>query len=207
MRTLHESPRSRRAGLTLLETLLGLTLLALVAQKAYTAFKVASEVTTTEMSNALVEDQARKVLRQICYAVMSSHRDSLDPARSAPFDTDDLRYQIHLGVQDGEIVWSPPELISLEEASGQVVWTDDPDAALSRRVVWSNLVAPFLEGELPNGIDDNGNGLIDERGLSFTVDRNAVTIRLTLEREMDDGRTITKTVQTTVTCRNLVGGM
>ena len=73
----------------------------------------------------------------------------------------------------------------------------------ARYLVAQRTGAPFLAGELPNGMDDNGNGLIDEKGLSFVVDRDSVTIRLTLERVSNDGSVISKTVQSTVTCRNL----
>ena len=82
-------------------------------------------------------------------------------------------------------------------------WSRNPETNEEVRVVWTSLVSPYLEGEIPNGMDDNGNGLIDEKGLSFVVDRNAVTIRLTLD-QLVDGRMVTKTVQTTVTCRNQV---
>ncbi len=70
------------------------------------------------------------------------------------------------------------------------------------RVVWNGItlceVAPFLEGEIPNGMDDNGNGLIDERGLSFTFDRHSVRIRLTTQARVD-GELRVQTVETTVT--------
>ena len=58
---------------------------------------------------------------------------------------------------------------------------------------------------MPNGVDDNGNGLIDEQGLAFTIFRNTVTIRLSLLRLSADGQPIEKTVETTVTCRNNSG--
>jgi hypothetical protein len=67
--------------------------------------------------------------------------------------------------------------------------------------VWSTAVAALLEGELANGLDDNGNGLIDEPGLAFTVDGNDVTVLLTLEREVRGGRSIARTFTSTVRCR------
>ena len=51
--------------------------------------------------------------------------------------------------------------------------------------------------------DRNENGVIDERGLSFQVDGDSVTIRMTLEQADTEGELVTSTVQTTVTCRNL----
>jgi hypothetical protein len=65
-----------------------------------------------------------------------------------------------------------------------------------------NWVRELLEGELPNGLDDNGNGLIDESGLSFEIDGDTITIRLTLERFDAEGTLITRTVETAVTLKN-----
>ena len=68
--------------------------------------------------------------------------------------------------------------------------------------MWCKVVRPFLEGEQMNGVDDNGNGLIDEKGLVFTLDGSRVTVRLTLERKSETGELITRTVETMITCRN-----
>jgi hypothetical protein len=82
----------------------------------------------------------------------------------------------------------------------QVTWFENPGAPQERRVVWSNLVRDLLEGEEVNGIDDNANGLIDEDGLSFTVDGSRITVRLSLGTT---GRgEETKSVETTISCRN-----
>jgi hypothetical protein len=59
-----------------------------------------------------------------------------------------------------------------------------------------------MEGELANGIDDNGNGVIDEKGLCFVVEGNRVTIRLTIDKPGPDGKHYRRTLETTVTCRN-----
>ena len=101
-----------------------------------------------------------------------------------------------------EVVWSDPERISLDEPGRRVVCEEDLDTELERSTTWTNVARPFLEGELPNGVDDNGNGLVDERGLTFTLDGNSVRIRLTMERDGPGDETILKTVETVVTIRN-----
>ena len=195
-----------RGGFSLLEILLAIALLGILVQKAVMIVDGAMTVSSTGTLDTALDDQARLVLRRIAFAVMGSQRDSLDPAAEQPFDSSEIRYQVHLGIQDGEVVWSDPEKIAVSELDdSQLFWTRNPDAPEERRIVWTNAVAPFLEGELPNGMDDNGNGLIDEQGLSFVVERNAVTIRLTLERQGPDGQSFIKTVETTVTCRNREG--
>jgi hypothetical protein len=71
-------------------------------------------------------------------------------------------------------------------------------------VVWARDVSDLLEGEIENDADDNGNGLVDERGLSFEIDDtgNVLTIRLTCERLDEGRRPLRKTVETAVRLRN-----
>lgn len=195
--------RHRRGGFTLLELLMALALFAIMTVKIHYAMVAANQASTRSTRRIVVEDQARRVLQQIAVAVMGANRGTLIPDTVAPLSMSSMRFQVNLGIENGEVVWSDPEQVALDDATEQVFWSSNPDAANARRVVWSNLVTPFLEGELPNGMDDNGNGLIDEKGLSFEVDRNAVRIRLTLERITDDGESVMETVETTVTCRNL----
>ncbi len=192
-----------RAGLTVLELMLALALLGIIVVKASQAISSAVETVEQASDEVVLEDQARRVLRQIGFAVMAANRESLMPDRESPLSAENIRYQVNLGIQDGEVIWSDPEQVALDLSELNVYWSRNPETETERRVVWTSLVSPYLEGELPNGLDDNGNGLIDEQGLSFVVDRNSVTIRLTLDRIMESGEAITKTVQTTVTCRNL----
>lgn len=203
MKNPRQPPRGARSGFTALEMTLAIALLAIVAVKAFGALQRVNSATGASTSQVVVEDQARRVLQQIGYAVMGANRETLVPDAAAPLSMEDLTFQVNLGIQDGEVVWGDPEQISLDELGGAIFWSDSPGEAQQRRIVWTKLVAPFLEGELPNGMDDNGNGLIDEKGLSFVVDRNAVTIRLTLTDTGKDGQSVTRTVQTTVTCRNI----
>jgi hypothetical protein len=116
--------------------------------------------------------------------------------------TNSIRYSFSLGLEDGEVVWSAPEEIRLGDAGGTVEWRENPGAAEERRVVWTTLVSPLLEGEEVNGVDDNGNGLIDEDGLSFVLEGQRIVIRLTLRRPEVDGRTVQQTVEQVVHCRN-----
>ena len=51
-------------------------------------------------------------------------------------------------------------------------------------------------------MDDNGNGLVDERGLSISVIGDVWTIRLTLVGKDARGRMIYYTAESSVTPRN-----
>ncbi len=192
------------AGLTLLEMLLALTLLAIIIYKGISIMTSAQRANNADTAEVLLEERAQIVLQRIAAAIMGSNRDSLNPAAEAPLASEEMKYQVHLGIEGGEVVWSDPEKIGLDNIEeSDLFWMRNPETPDAHRVVWTKLVSPFLEGEIPNGMDDNNNGLIDEKGLSFVVDRNAVTIRLTLERQREEGDPIVSTVQTTVTCRNI----
>ncbi len=63
-------------------------------------------------------------------------------------------------------------------------------------------VREHLEGEIDNGADDNGNGLIDEGGLSFSLAGKTLTIRLTIQGIHPKGQLISRTLETSLTLRN-----
>ena len=65
-----------------------------------------------------------------------------------------------------------------------------------------NNVAALLEGELANGVDDNGNGLIDEAGFCVSREGENLTVRLSLLRLGPAEEVITRTQTTELALRN-----
>ncbi|MEM7310751.1 MAG: type II secretion system protein [Planctomycetota bacterium] len=189
-------------GFTLVELLIVLALLGIILVKATMVMTATTDVVQRESSAMMIEDHARVVLDRIALAIMACDRDSLAPILT-PSHSTEVSYTFSLGVEDGAVVWADPENIALDgAAANQVVWKQSPDLPEERKVVWSNLVRPFLEGEVVNGVDDNGNGLVDEEGLTFYVEKNRVTIRLSIEVPGEEGQPAIQTVETTVTVRN-----
>jgi len=200
MRRRARAPRARR-GLSLVEVLLALALLGIVLTKVGMVVSEASNAHRRESASMALEDQASALLDRISYAIVGARADNLNPGVAPPFSTDSLTYQVSLGVEDGEIVLSDPEIIGLGEDS-ELYWGQNVGEATERIVVWSRTVSELLEDELFNGVDDNGNGIQDELGLSFVVEQSRVTIRLTLERTDRNGHVTQVTQETMVTCRN-----
>ena len=191
-----------RAGFTLIEAAIAITLLALVMVKVGMLVKIRSESADREDVELVTDDQAHRVLDQIAYAVMGASRERLFPDPESPTHSSELRFELMLGLQDGEVVWGDSQWIGLDASGTQVSWRERPDEPDERRVVWCSVVRPFLEGEIVNGVDDNDNGLIDETGLVFTLEGDCVTIRLTLERTSASGQVVTRNVEAKATCRN-----
>ena len=195
-------PRAR-AGFTLVEAIIALSLIGLVVTKLTLVMGDAQEAHTQQTTAMALEDQAMELIDKIAYAIVGSSADSLDPENPVvPFFSPRLRYMISLGVEDGKAVWSEPEEIGLSEGEGELYWAQNMGEENERRVVWANTVSQLLEDELANGLDDNGNELSDEFGLAFVLEGKCVTIRLTLERVNEAGERIQVTRATSVTCRN-----
>jgi len=191
-----------RAGFTLLETIIAMALVGLVLTKLMLVIDEARRAHEDESVTMMLDDQATELVDRIAFAIVGSAREKLTPTQFAPLTSERIRYQLSLGVEDGAVVWSDPEVIGLEQESGEIYWNQNEGEANERRVVWANTVSQMLEDELLNGIDDNGNSLADELGLSFVLDGDSVTIRLSLEREREEGKKVQVTKETTVTCRN-----
>jgi len=190
---------SSRAGWTLVELLLTAGLAGLAMTKAAFVLREAFGAAGRSTAAMHSEDQARALMERISMAVMGSDRDSLFPGAESVHSSQ-IRYSMSLGLEDGELVWSAPEQISLDGSAVQ--WRENPGAADERRVTWTTLVSPLLAGETVNGVDDNGNGLVDEDGLSFVLEGDSVRIRLTIRRPEVDGRTVEQTVESVVCIRN-----
>jgi len=191
-----------RSGMSMIEVSVALVLLAVVLGKIVLALRMSGEHQQQVAAEEVVEDHAQRVLERIAYALMGADRDSLlpVPAEGLPFSTVD--YQISLGLVGGEVVWEDPERIAQPGETLTVEWRQNPEQVEERRLVWTNLVRGYLEGELRNGVDDNGNGLVDEKGLAFVIQGNTIWIQLTLERTDRHGKPFLRTVERRVTLRN-----
>lgn len=195
--------RRRQSGFTLIELTIALVLLTILFVKLTMVVNEASKTHRKESLAMALEDQAILVLDRISFAVIGSDADTLIPEPEAPFFTPEIEYQVSLGVENGEVVWSDPETIGLDANDPALLfWGRNKDELDERVVVWCRTVADFMEEEILNGADDNLNGITDETGLSFVVNGDSVTIRLTLERLNKEGNPVQVAKQTTVTCRN-----
>jgi prepilin-type N-terminal cleavage/methylation domain-containing protein len=195
-------PRESRRGYSLVELLAAIALVAIVGVKVFLLMSMRARTEVKQSTELVVEDQARRVMEQIVYSVMGAARERLTPYPESPLFSSQLRYQVALGVENGEVVWDDPQLLGLGAADNELVWRKRPFDPEELRVVWCRNVGPFLEGEIPNGVDDNGNGLTDEKGVTFTVDGNLVTVRLTLQRVDEHEQPFTRTMEMVIACRN-----
>ena len=186
----------------MIEVCISMVILALILMNVHMVMRASTNAYKAGVVISSLESQADQTMHRIAMAVMSSSSQEITPSTEAPLFTPRIDYTINLGMEDGELIWSDPERIELQQATGQIVWSQNPEDPEVRSVVWSNWASGFLEGEIPNGEDDNNNEITDEEGLSFTKEGDMVTILLTLERTDGEGVHYLKTLERHATCRN-----
>jgi len=193
--------RTDSRGFTLIELCIALGLLTLMFIKLTLMMNDATTAHRRESVSMALEDRAALVLDRIAYAVIGSDPDTLFPNSEAPFFADRIEFKLSLGVEDGKVVWSDPEVIGLQDDPSLLYWARNEGEVGEQIVIWCRTVAEYFATELGNGEDDNDNGVTDETGLNFVLDGESVTIRLTIERTTPEGP-VRHTQETVVTCRN-----
>jgi len=183
--------------------------------------QIRSQATSKEtMGKTMSEMRARRALDRVVAELTGVSHSLLFPDPTSNLGTSTLTYQHPTGVDAvGNVTFDVPSRLELQLAPNEIdnglyddsdVLVDERRLVLTRHsntvnaqsVVLCSGIPRYLEGEVPNGLDDNGNGLLDEPG--FTVSRvgDLLTIRLTVQVPLGGGRVDTTTVQTSITLRN-----
>lgn len=207
-----------RAGFTLLELMISVGLLALVLT---TAMRVGDAVMRGSSTATAAAEADAGVGRAIeCLA------DHLKDSGTGWFDAtaplvplDDVTYKRVIGYA-ALAATTVDERILLERSPGdpddgvdndgngvvddcRVVWVRFPGTADELRTVVCNRVPESLAGEVEgNLVDDNGNGLVDERGLALDFVDAGVRIRLTVVERDRERRSVVRTAERVVWFRN-----
>lgn len=213
-------PRWRRAaGLTLIEVTIAISLLATIVMAVALSTQSASDTYQTEGLRATVDTRAHHVLDLVARELAEAERGTLTPDPLPALAGSTLTYRKSTGFAAGGATFGPWMRFALELEPGEVVdgldnngngladermvaWTRNVGAFDEQRVVIAHRIPALLEGEVANGADDNGNGLDDEPGLVFSIDRDVLTVQLSVTQRDSQGRTFTKTVRTSTRVRN-----
>lgn len=212
--------RGNRAGFTIIELLVSLSLVSVMAGLAMliqatgnSALKSSTQQTEAEGKARRGLDRAARELQRAVVMNLFTNFTALAP------DSPSLTYLSAAGLVDGVLVPGTVTTIAWESdpRDPNNGLDDDGDGLVDEGVValWKNVgeadevrvvicsdVTEFFAGEFPNGADDNGNGLTDESGLHFTQDGDLITMRLSVEDVSTDGTRVTRTAETSIRLRN-----
>jgi len=199
-----------RRGSTLIEMVFAASILAVIIGVPLRVGKSTNQAFGTGMAVAELDTRARNALNRIGERLASSSLDMITDTE-APFSSTRLEFG-GLDFVGGAVVPGPMEVIEFRYDPGELDdgLDNDGDGLIDEgRVVWvvngvvvllTDSVRETAEGEIAGNVaDDNGNGLIDERGLAFSIDGERVTVHLTLERFDSQGHLVTNSVSRTIT--------
>jgi prepilin-type N-terminal cleavage/methylation domain-containing protein len=206
---------SRRQGFTLLEALIGVVIMAVVLGAGIVALDSGQRSFQQTVSKGIVNTDANRALNRIVKALTGARRTTL----LITAEREAVSFQSAEAWDAGMAVWTDDVELRLEYEAGeldngldddddglvdecQVVLTRNVGQPDEQVVILVKGVREFLEGEEPDGDDDNGNLLEDERGLCFERQGDALVIRLTLERVHPEAGTNIRTLETVVALRN-----
>lgn len=215
------SPASTsRSGVTVIEVMItvvvGLTVMGAVTMTTST--------NTRALQNggviSALQARSTRVLERIVRELALADLDSLAGFPVSPAFTNGITYDVPIDVSTatGDVTWQTNRVEWRQDPAdpddgldndgdglideGRVVLITDFGGANQRDTILSKGVAEYAEGEVANGNDDNGNVLIDERGLCFEFDGTNMTIRLTLEKSGNQALLNQHSVTTMVRLRN-----
>lgn len=217
----HRAPRGRR-GHSIVEVAIAATVLMSVFGAVGVVTQRGARVSEEGISSTTVENAARRAVDRVASELTNCQAASLPLPPASQRGASLVEFQRAEGYSGGNVLLSNERRLLRVASAGDpddgvdndsdglvdegdlvlIPDTSDPD---SPNVVIATGVAEMTAGEIAgNGIDDNGNGLVDEPGLCFAWDNDALVVRIlvTLQRVGTQGQVYTRTSETTVGIRN-----
>ena len=210
---------SRKAGFTLIELMVSVTVLALIMYSFGLIIKNGEEAYRSAQSSVSLETRARQAMSRVVSELAGAGLEMVWPDPSTDYGTPTLSFQKAEDVVDGAITWGPMTRLAFVYAEGEldddtdnngnglvdegaIELTRDVGGPDEKSVIICRDVAEFLPGEIFNGADDNGNDIKDENGFNAHLTGRVLTIRISLVALDANGRLHDRTTTTSVRLRN-----
>ena len=198
-------------GMTLVELAIATTILATVVVALAAGMSTAFGVFRGTVTFVDLERRANAALDKIASELADVPESALITDLEAVDFTSSISYQRQTGWADGAPVFGPVTTIAwapdpMDPTDGK---DNDGDGVIDEGVITRKAgsespitiatnVALLFEGETDDNKDENGNGLADETGLSFSLEGGAVAIRITMTRRGPDGEVSTASAESSI---------
>jgi hypothetical protein len=151
------SPRAtRRAGFTLVEAIVAGSLMVLLLSSAVLAARGGMGAFRATQDTSGAETRVRRALDRVVFELLSAGASELLPNPAGDFGTDSLQFRKPIGLAGTAPVWGPILSLAFE----------------------------YAPGELDDGLDNDGNGLVDDGQLVLTRDVGGDEHRVVLCRNV-----------------------
>lgn len=207
-----------RRGFTLLELAISVAILGVVVGGLVMAVRGSNMAFQYENSRGSLAQNSHRAVSRMATHLASAGSSTFAPVPVGPLGSQTLDFRRCTGSAGGVPIFGPLERFTMqldatEAADGidndgdglvdenDLVWIENPGAADQRSSIWASGLSPFLAGETDNDVDDNGNGLVDEAGLSFVLEGELLTLRMTMSANIQ-GQLTQRTVETSIRIQN-----
>lgn len=211
--------RSAAGGYTLVELAIAAALLT-VALGSLALMGTSSAGALSEgASQADLDAHLRRTVARIGEELLPSGLAVVLPAAFPPRGCSDLAYRKSGGPVNGRNTWAETRRFAFAYERGEiddgldnnqnglvdegvVEWTIGAGLPGEQTVTLCHGVRELDWREEDNDLDDDGDGLVDERGFAFQRSGSVLRVSLTLERFDAQRRSIVRSLETTVQPRN-----
>lgn len=194
--------RTRSSGLTLVEMSISLVILGVVLGSLYSVLQTANGAFSENALQMNLESRGARAIARAISALRVADQASVNAIPTPPLSAVGVTFQANEGYGSTEVGWSTPQRVEFDAAAGRLMLTRDPGLPSESEIPWGSGVPALLEGELANGLDDNGNGLIDEPGFCVVREGDVLVVRLTMQDQREDASVVTRTWTRRLYCRN-----
>lgn len=139
--------KARQAGFTQLELVAVIVIMSVILTIAYRVVMTTDSVTRSTVALSEQDQSLNRAMERLCRELTQARIETLDPSPDQPLGASTLAYERAEIDLDGKIIWSTKRRIEF------VASPTDPE----------------------DGIDNNGNGLVDECELWLVRDADLVT--------------------------------
>lgn len=209
---------NRRSGMSLVETMIAVTVAALLLGAVVTSLQAATGLFESTNSELDIDRRVRRATQELRQALENARGSTIDPALpEAPLGgpiphLDSFEFQSVTGWDTDDVTLGPTERLFLrmersendngvdDDGDGlidemEVVHLTDTSAATPIELVVAKGVLEWYPGETVDNTDENGNGLVDEPGFSITEDNGKVTVRLAAGLVDERGTVLVRTAE------------
>jgi prepilin-type N-terminal cleavage/methylation domain-containing protein len=214
-----QTMKRSRGGFTMVELAVAVTVLAVLLYSLGVVV-IQGEGAYQSAKNVVdLESKMGRTMARIVEELNGVGEVVLFPDPDNQFGTDELNFQKAEGVAAGDIVWGPLTRLEFVYADGEVddgidnnddglidegvlQLTRDVGGADEQTIILCKDVAEFTMGETLNGVDDNGNNIVDECGFNVHQAGSTLEVNLTVVGLDGAGRPIERMLTTSVRLRN-----
>lgn len=131
-----------RSGFTLFEAAIVVVLMSIALGVAAIVTRSSQDALKTSTLAARMDGEGRRAMQRIKELLRGAGANAITPRVAAPFGTDRVEFRRAVRIEDGAPVWGPLESLSFQ----------------------------YVNGELDDGLDNDGNGLVDEGRVVWVPD-------------------------------------